>query len=323
MQDKEVLLDRNPTYWAGPPSPTIEHVHFQVVPDTITAALEMKKGSADVESNVLTMDMVHALAAQPNLRVSTGPGARVDYLNFNVQDPALRDPRIRQAIASAIDRPALIAALWRGHAHLANTLLPPGHWAAAPDAALAQYPRNLARATALLDAAGLKPDSRGIRLRLTMKTSTDETTRLEAQAMQAELREAGIDLSLRSTEFGTFYSDITKGAFQLYLLRWIGSNEDPDIFHYSYATEMFPPKGANRGHYSNPRIDALLQAARIAPDDTTRRTDYLQIQQILAEDLPTIPLWYPDNIVIHSSRLANLTLDPGGNFDFLRTAELR
>jgi peptide/nickel transport system substrate-binding protein len=283
----------------------------------------MKKGSADVESNVLTMDMVHALSGSPNLRVSTGPGARVDYLNFNVQDPALRDGRVRQVIAFAIDRPALLAALWRGHAHLANTLLPPGHWAGAPNADLTQYPHDAARALQLLDAAGLKPDVHGIRLHLTMKTSTDETTRLEAQAMQAELRAIGIDLSLRSTEFGTFYSDITKGAFQMYLLRWIGSNEDPDIFHYSYATESFPPRGANRGHYSTPRIDALLQAAASTIDEATRRQDYLQIQQILAADLPTIPLWYPDNIVIHSARLTNLTLDPGGSFDFLRTAELR
>jgi peptide/nickel transport system substrate-binding protein len=323
VQDKEVLLDRNPAYWAGPPSPTLAHIRFQVVPDTITAALEMKKGSADVESNVLTMDMVHALATEPNLRVSTGPGARVDYLNFNVQDHALRDPRVRQAIASAIDRPALIAALWRGHAQLASTLLPHGHWAAAPDTDLAHYPHNPARAIALLNAAGLMPDSHGIRLHLTMKTSTDETTRLEAQAIQAELGDIGIALSLRSTEFGTFYSDITKGAFQMYLLRWIGSNEDPDIFHYSYATEMFPPKGANRGHYSNPRIDTLLRAASTANDEPTRRDDYLQIQQILAEDLPTIPLWYPDNLVIHSARLTHLKLDPGGSFDFLRTAELR
>jgi len=323
VQDKEVLLDRNPTYWAGGPSATIEHVRFQVVPDTITAALEMKKGSADVESNVLTMDMVHALAGERNLRVSTGPGARVDYLNFNVQDPALRDPRVRQAIALAIDRPSLVAALWRGHAQLADTLLPRGHWAAATDADLAQYPHDAARAIQLLDAAGLKRDRHGVRLHLTMKTSTDETTRLEAQAMQAELRDVGIALSLRSTEFGTFYSDITKGAFQMYLLRWIGSNEDPDIFHYCYASESFPPKGANRGHYANSRVDLLLQGATSSTDDATRLRDYLQIQQILAADLPTIPLWYPDNIVIHSVRLTNVTLDPGGSFDFLRTAQLQ
>ncbi|HEY5214217.1 MAG TPA: ABC transporter substrate-binding protein, partial [Acidobacteriaceae bacterium] len=147
--------------------------------------------------------------------------------------------------------------------------------------------------------------------------------RLEAQAMQAELRDAGIVLTLRSAEFGTFYSDITKGAFQMYILRWIGSNEDPDIFHYVYATEMFPPKGANRGHYSNPRIDALLRSASADTDESNRRNDYIQIQQILAQDLPTIPLWFPDNVVVHSTRLANLTLDPGGSFDFLRTAALR
>ena len=323
VQDKEVLLDRNPNYWASPPSPTIEHVRFQVVPDTITAALEMKKGSADVESNVLTMDMVHALAGEPNLRIDTGPGARVDYLNFNVQDPALRDPRVRQAIAFAIDRPALIAALWRGHAHLADTLLPPGHWAAAPTADLAQYPHNIARAIQLLDAAGLHPDRNGIRLRLTLKTSTDETTRLEAQAMQAELRDAGIVLTLRSAEFGTFYSDITRGAFQMYILRWIGSNEDPDIFHYGYATEMFPPKGANRGRYSSPRVDALLNAASATTDEGARRSDYVQIQQILAQDLPTLPLWYPNNIVVHTARVTNITLNPGGSFDLLRTAKLQ
>jgi peptide/nickel transport system substrate-binding protein len=323
VQDKEVVVDRNPSYWAGAPSSTIDRIRFEVVPDTITAALEMEKGSADVESNVLTMDMVHALRDKPNLRVDSGPGARVDYVNFNVQDPALRDKRVRQAIACAIDKDALIAALWRGQARPSDTLLPPGHWAAASDSQLAQYPHNVARALQLLDAAGLKPDKDGVRLRLTMKTSTDETARLEAQAMQAELRDAGIVLTLRSAEFGTFYSDITKGAFQMYILRWIGSNEDPDIFHYSYATEMFPPKGANRGHYSNPRVDALLKAASADTNEAARRQDYIEVQQILAEDLPSIPLWYPDNVVVHSSRLSNITLNAGGSFDFLRTAELR
>ncbi|MBW4039587.1 MAG: ABC transporter substrate-binding protein [Acidobacteria bacterium] len=323
VQDKDVILDRNPTYWAGPASPTLQHLIFEVVPDTITAALEMKKGSADVESNLLTMDMVHALRNQPNLRTTAGPGARVDYLNINTQDPALRDPRVRQAIAFAIDKPALIASIWRGQAQPADTLLPPGHWAAAPSASLAHYPHSTARAIQLLDAAGLHPDHNGIRLRLTMKTSTDETTRLEAQAMQAELRDAGIDLTLRSTEFGTFYADITKGAFQLYLLRWIGSNEDPDIFHYAYATSMFPPRGANRGRYSNPHLDTLLQSASAATDQPTRRNDYIQIQQILSQDLPSIPLWYPNNIVIHTTRLTHVISDPGGSFDFLRTAVLQ
>jgi peptide/nickel transport system substrate-binding protein len=107
------------------------------------------------------------------------------------------------------------------------------------------------------------------------------------------------------------------------MLRWIGSNEDPDIFHYAYATESMPPKGANRGRYSNPKIDFLLNAANSETNDDIRRREYLEVQQILAQDLPTIPLWYPDNVVVHTSRLTGVTLNANGSFDFLRTAELR
>jgi peptide/nickel transport system substrate-binding protein len=86
VQDKDVVVERNAAYWAG--APKIQRVDFAVVPDTITAALEMRKGSGDVESNVLTADMVHALEREPGLKVEIGPGSRVDYANFNVTDPA-------------------------------------------------------------------------------------------------------------------------------------------------------------------------------------------------------------------------------------------
>lgn len=320
MQDKEVVLERNANYWAG--APKIERVRFVVVPDTITAALEMRKGSGDVESNVLTPDMVHALRRNQNVVVQSGQGAIVMYANFNVQDPKLRDPRVRQAIACAIDRPALIRALWRGEAQIADTLLPSGHWAAADSAELPHYPHDVSRAIALLDAAGLKPDASGIRLRLTMKTSTDETTRLVAQAMQQQVRAAGIELAIRSAEFGTFYSDVTRGAFQIYMLRWIGSNEDPDFLRYAFASSSFPPKGANRGRYASPQVDSLLTQANAETSEAVRRRDYVQVQQILGRDLPSIPLWYPNNELVHSTRVSGIQLDPGGTFDFLRTAEL-
>lgn len=321
MQDRDVVLERNPDYWDG--APKITRVRFEVIPDTITAALEMRKGSADIESNVLTPDMVEALRREKNVVVQSGPGAIVMYANFNTQDPRLRDPRVRQAVAYAINRPALIKALWHGEAQIANTLLPSGHWAAASDAELPSYPHDVNRAIALLTAAGLKPDSHGVRLRFTLKTSTDETTRLVAQAMQQQMRAAGIELEIRSAEFGTFYSDITRGAFQMYMLRWIGSNEDPDFLRYAFASSSFPPKGGNRGRYSNPEVDSLLAQADAETDEAARRRDYVQVQQILARDLPSIPLWYPNNAVVHSTRLVGVQLDPGGTFDFLRAAQLR
>lgn len=321
VQDKEVVVERNADYWAG--TPKIARVRFEVVPDNITTALELKKGSGDAESNALTLDEVHALTNAPNAHVESGPGSAVMYVNFNVNDPVLHDVRVRQAIACALDKPALITALWRGEAVPAETLLPKGHWAAADDASLPQYPHDVARAVKLLDAAGFKPDKDGVRLRFTLKTSTDETTRLLAQAVQQQLREAGIALTLRPAEFGTFYADITSGAFQMYMLRWIGSNDDPDIFRYVYGSGSFPPKGGNRGRYKNARVDALLEAAAAETDQETRRRDYVEVQQILATELPGIPLWYPNVEVVHSTRMSGVTLNPDGAFDFLRTAELK
>src|SRR3984957_6488329 len=225
--------------------------------------------------------MVHTLESAPNLKVESGPSSAVVYVTFNVTEPLLKDKRVRQAVACAIDRQAIVDAIWRGQARLANTLLPVGHWAAATNDELAQYPHDVARAQRLLEEAGFPAGRDGVRLRLTMKTSTDETTRLVGGVLQKELRAAGIRLEIRSAEFGTFYSDVTRGAFQIYALRWIGSNEDPDIFRYAYGSGAFPPKGGNRGRYSNARVDALLTSAAAETDQAQRRVAYVEVQKIL------------------------------------------
>jgi peptide/nickel transport system substrate-binding protein len=320
QQDSDVVVARNPTYWAGPP--TLERVRFAVIPDSVTVALELEKGSVDIASNQLTLDMVHALEHRPGLAVETALGSPVMYLNFNVAHGPLADARVRQAIASAMDRAAMVHAVWRDQASLADSLLPAAHWAAAPPDALPPWPHDPTRAIALLDAAGYKPGPDHIRLHLEMKTSQDETTRLLAVILQAQLAEVGIALTLRASEFGTFYSDVTAGRFEMYALRWIGSNEDPDIFRYALGSDRFPPRGANRGHYINPQLDALLADASRRTDQPSRAADYIAAQRILTRDLPVIPLWYPNNELVHTSRLHNLLPHPDGSFAFLRHATL-
>jgi peptide/nickel transport system substrate-binding protein len=156
-----------------------------------------------------------------------------------------------------------------------------------------------------------------------MKTSTDETTRLLAEILQSQLADAGIALTLRSSEFGTFYSDVTAGRFEMYALRWIGSNEDPDIFRYAYGSDRFPPKGGNRGHYANSQVDTLLSAAASTTDEPTRRADYIQVERILSRQLPSIPLWYPNNEVVHTTRITGVVPRVDGSFGFLRDASVQ
>lgn len=317
--DKEILLDRNNDYWGK--HPHAEHVRINIVPDDTTRALEIRKGSADIVSNALRLDTAYYLRNDPRVVIETYPGSILNYINFNVTDPALRDKRVRQAIAYAVDRPSIIRAVFHNEARLANTILPEGHWAAASSSEIPPYTYDPSRARALLEEAGLKPDSNSIRLRATLKTSTDDTTRLIATVVQQQLRQVGIALELRSNEFGTFYSDVTKGAFQMYALRWLGANEDPDIFRYQYATASFPPKGANRGKFSNARVDQLIAEGQSELDQAKRRAIYVELERILSDEEPTLNLVYLNNVIVHSRRLRNVRPNSSANFDFLVDAE--
>ncbi|HVO82680.1 MAG TPA: ABC transporter substrate-binding protein [Terriglobales bacterium] len=316
-QDKEVILERNDHYWGA--KMRVARVRFAVIPDPTTRALELRKGSADIASNALTFDTVLTLEREPNLQVERAPGTILSYLAFNLRDPILRDVRVRQAIAYAIDRRPLIQYLGRGFVRPAYSVLPPESWAYNGD--VPRYDYNPERARQLLDQAGF-PAVNGVRFHLPMKTSTEESTRLLAAVLQQQLRDVGIVLDIRTFEFATFFSDVTHGEFQFYSLRWIGGNEDPDIFEYVFHSAKFPPNGANRSYYSNPRVDALIDQARSELDPNARKQLYAEIQLLLAQDLPYINLWYYDNVLVHTKRVRNLPLNPSGNYDFLKTAEL-
>jgi len=315
--DQDVVIERNSMSWSV--IPKIERVRFAVVPDAITESLELEKGSGDVAVNSIPMDSLNVLATRPNLQLEEAGGTEIQYLGFNLRDPLLADARVRQAIACAIDRKLIIQTLQRGHAQPAESLLPTNHWAYSGN--VIRYDYDPKRAEQLLDEAGRKPDAQGIRFRLTMKTSNDEGTRLLAAVLQQQFAKVGIALDLRSYEFATFYADVTRGAFQMYSLRWIGI-AGPDIFSSAFSTATFSPKGINRGHYSNAQLDALLDDAAKSADMGRRQTEYAEAQQILAHDLPAINLWYKNTIVVHSRRLTHVVPAPSGSYTFLETAEL-
>jgi peptide/nickel transport system substrate-binding protein len=315
-QDKDVVLDRNDNYWGT--KAHVPRVRFTVVPDTTTRALELRKGSADIAINALTADTVVALKNNSNLQIEQAPGTILAYMGFNLRDPILKDVRVRQAIACAIDRRPLIEYVWRGLAQPAASILPAQSWAYYPARGFTYDPE---KARQILDAAGY-PERNGVRFHLTMKTSTEESTRLLAAVLQQQLRDVGIALDIRTFEFATFLADVTSGAFQVYSLRWIGGNEDPDIFDTVFHSRNFPPAGRNRGYYSNPRVDALIDQARREVDLNVRKRLYAEVQEMLAQDVPSINLWYFDNVLVHTRRVRSVPLNLSGNYDFLKTAEI-
>jgi peptide/nickel transport system substrate-binding protein len=293
---------------------------LKVIPDDTMRGLELRKGTVDLVINDIAPDIAHQLEHEGQLQVVTGPGTDYQYIGFNMRDPVLADPRVRHAIAYAIDREAIVKYLRRGLAEVATGLLPRVSWAYEPH--VRAFTQDRPRAQRLLDEAGHRdPDGDGPlpRLSLSLKVSTNEFVRLQATVIQQNLRQVGIDVDVRSYEFATLYADVLKGNFQMFTLQWVGGAvADPDILRRVFHSNQVPPTGFNRGHYTNPRIDRLLDTAARAGDEASRRRLYGEVQQAVAEDQPYVSIWNKTNVAVAQRGISGLKLMPRGDFTVLK-----
>jgi peptide/nickel transport system substrate-binding protein len=316
--DDRIELAANQEYWAG--APKNAGLVMKIVPDDVMRGLELQKGTMDIVVNDLAPDIVHQMRGDARLQVVQAPGVDYQYIGLNLQDHALEDVRVRQALACAIDRDAIVEYLRRGLAVPATGMLSPLSWAAAP--AVDAYPHDPERARALLDEAGYRdPDADGpaMRLTLTLKVSNSEFNRLQSSVIQQNLREVGIGLDVRTYEFATLYADVLSGNFELFTLQWTaGALADPDILRRVFHSKQAPPAGFNRGRYNNPEVDALLDDAGNTEDEPRRLALYAKVQQIIARDVPYVSLWYKTNVAVAQRSLTGVRLNPLADFYFLK-----
>jgi len=112
---------------------------------------------------------------------------------------------------------------------------------------------------------------------------------------------------------------VLAGNFQLFFLQWTGGSlADPDILRRVFHSNQVPPFGFNRGHYSNPEVDRLLDEASASSDESHRLRLFQEVQRIVARDVPYISLWYKTNFAVAQRTLTGVHLTPLGNLDFLR-----
>jgi peptide/nickel transport system substrate-binding protein len=201
--------------------------------------------------------------------------------------------------------------------------MPPEAWAFEPLAF--QFTYDPAESKRLLDEAGyLDPDGDGpeARLKLSFRISTNEEARLQGAVIQQDLARVGIDLDVRSSELATLLDDVVKGNFQIFSLQWVGGGlVDPDIIRRVFHSQQVPPSGFNRGHYSNPLTDRLIERASTALDEATRKRFYAEAQKVIAEDAPYIPIWNRTNVLVAQPSLTGLHLSPTSDFSALKDAK--
>jgi peptide/nickel transport system substrate-binding protein len=317
---EKVLLQANSNYWEG--RPRLPGVMFKVVPDALVRVLEFKQGSIDFMQNDLEPDMLPWLKGNAGADIEMNPGTTFQYIGINLTHPILRHKKVRQAIACAVDRDRLIRHLLKGTVIEANSLLSPRNWAY--DGAARRWAHEPALAKKLLDEAGFTdPDGDGPRprFRLSFKTTNIDLRRRIAEALKEQLAQVGIELDLRTYEWGTFFSDVKRGNFHLFSLAWVGI-EDPDIYYQIFHSASVPPSGDNRGHYRSSEVDRLLEQGRAVVDRHERRKIYSQVQRILADDLPYVPLWWWNNVVVRKPNVRSFVPYPDGELISLKKAAL-
>jgi peptide/nickel transport system substrate-binding protein len=286
-------------------------VNFVRVKEDTVRVLKLIRGEIDMVQNDLSPELVAHLNKQKNISVTHSRGSNFTYLGFNLDDAVVGQQNVRRAIALAIDRDAIIKYVMAGTARPASALLLPDHWAGNSELEKLAYSPEKARA--LLAEVGFTKSNP---LHLTYKTSTNAFRVRLATVLQSQLKKVGIEVDLRSYDWGTFYGDIKAGNFQMFSLSWVGI-KTPDIFRYVFHSESVPPNGANRGRYKDEMSDYLIKTAGEAITLEKQANSYRELQKRLLEKLPYVPLWYENHVFAAREGITGYSLGLDGNYDGL------
>lgn len=315
-----VSLEANPNYWEG--APKIQKVNVRTVTDANALQAELQSGRVDLVPNPtnISADTFNTLGKSPNLQIVQMDGSNIRYIGFNVTEKPVDNIKIRQAIAYAIDREKILRDLLSGQGKVAHSILPEASWAySAP----VKYSYDPARAKQLLQEAGYKGEP------ITFKfLSGSSAVSLYSQVIQDSLKAVGVNVEIVTLEENTLREQLKQGQFQMTTAQWIGGNQDPIFLRDLFDSDEFPDRKANarnRSRYANPEFDKVVREAVNTTDKTKAAQLYAKAQEIVANDLPYLPLWYPSNMVIASKRLNNIKnvqINASGDWGFIKDLTL-
>lgn len=286
-------------------------VDFVRVPTPSVRVLKLVRGELDMIQGDLPHEIVGWLEGREEVTVAKARGTTFAYIGFNMEDPVVRRLDVRRAVAHAINRDAIIRHVLGDGARPASAILTPDHWAGHPGLPLLDY--NPERAREMLEAAGY---AAGEGPHLVYKTSSDPFRVRLATIIQDQLGEVGIEVELRTYDWGTFYGDVKAGNFQMYSLAWVGIKM-PDIFRYVFHSESVPPAGANRGRFVSATADRLIEIAESADTLEVQARYYRELQALVLRQLPYVPLWYEDQTFAARRGVSGYQVAPDGNYDGL------
>lgn len=315
------LLEAFPEHFRG--RPNVDFFRLNVVPEPSVRAIALQTGEADSTVWPLTTEDNLRFAKEGKFKVYRTPSVAVNHFPLNNRLPQFQDKRVRQAMMYAIDRQRLIDDIYKGAAVLATGNLAPAlKEFYEPD--VPKYPYDQAKAKALLEEAGWKVGTDGIRekagqkLKFTITViSGDQVRKPAAEFVQQALKQVGFQVEIREAPVATILEKLPKGEMDASIFNWTygGTGGEPDA-----SSTLLTGAARNFSGYSNPKVDELIKAGKRETDPAKRRQIYRDIQKIVAEDVPFLYIAYWDWFNIFSPRIKGLP-ESAQNGDMLyRTA---
>ena len=306
-----LVFAANPSYHRGRPMP--DTITFKIVTDRQIVLSQLKIGEVDIVNNV-GFDQLDQVRALTGVNTFVSCSMILENLTFNLDLPLFADMRVRQAVAAAIDRSAIIEKVLKNAGFPAVTTIHPSSWAYA--AGLKSPFSSPAQVKDILLAAGWQQGSdgiwtrQGLRLSFTvMIPSGDKNRESAAQLIAIQLREAGIEMKIQVVDRRLFFDNILPTRrFEVALFAWVNS-ADPDEYDLWHSRRI--PAAANRNTGKNyagwrsQEVDTLLESARNIGNMEARRMAYARLQELVLTENPVIPLYYRAEIAAAKRSVTN------------------
>lgn len=284
--------------------PSLKTVYFKIVGDSSAQRLQLEKGEVDI-AEAIPVEQIGSVETLPNVELLKEPSLFVDYLyiNSSTGNPALKDPRVRQALSYAVDYQALTEAVQQGFATQMRGSIPQGLWGY--DQQAKQYSLDIDKAKSLLVEAGVS------NLSLDLLFSDNKPWwETEALTIQAYFAEIGVKVNLKKVAYATMREMIDKGEFDLSTGVWSPDFGDPFMFmNYWFDSNNFGLAG-NRAFYKNEKVDELVRKAATINDQSEREKLYMEAQNIVIEEAPYIYLYQKDFLLPISKDVKGFIYNP-------------
>ncbi len=306
VKGSHMVLERNPNYWDDP-KPYLDQIVVHFIPDAVARAAALESGSADLAGQAIPLSDVKRFTEMPHMRVDSinWPYISVhQQMFFNLDTPELQDVNVRRAIAHAIDVEALNNIVWYGYGTPSAAAIGKAN-VKYHNADIEYLPVDLDKAKQLLDDAGLTPDANGNRLTLRLLYNPFQERRA-ADFVRQSLSRIGIDAVIENYDFGTYVTKAyTDRDFDI-TLEALANIFDPTVgvqrVFWSKNFQVGLPF-SNAAHYVNPEADRLLEAAAIEVDEDKRRQQFLDLQQVINDDLPSIEFGANPQITVVANKV--------------------